>query len=106
MHNIKVILNLNLIAVLGCSNGARVEPVASVSHHSFVSAVRFSPQRSILASAGNGWNEDRLFSGFSIQDAATLRTIARFPTPKRAQAIAFSPDGATIAVGDGDYQGV
>jgi WD40 repeat protein len=92
---------LLLVMTWGCSSGARVEPTTSVATQGAIVSLSFSPSGSVLTTAGGAWD-----TTVTLRDTTSLNAIRSIPVPERVQAIAFSPDGKTIAVADGDYQGL
>jgi WD40 repeat protein len=69
--------------------------------HSHANAVSFSPDGSLLASAGSWLDDSKSGTGVVIWDAQTGEQIRSFRTTANGgtHAIAFSPDGKLLAIG-------
>ncbi len=101
----------NLTLVSGGSDGtvrlwqtATGTSIATLdAHTSSVSALTFSPDGSVLASAGNYQIKDDYYNGLRLWDAKTGKSLSNLTGHSQAVTeMLFSPDGSLIASASAD----
>jgi WD40 repeat protein len=100
-----------LATISGCSgsHSRGVEPIVSFEVAGKVSAIQsieFSPKGSTLAVAVVGSDQGQRFKSVILYETGSFKAVRTIPVPERPEVISFSPDGKTLAVGTGDYQGL
>src|SRR5205814_3240527 len=79
-------------------SGPRPSPVAFPPNSGAVTALAYSPDGSLLATAS--WPQNTDPREVVIRDANTGKVRSRFSGPQRVDALAFDPTGERLACGD------
>jgi hypothetical protein len=89
------------VQLFDTASGRLVRQVRADRGH--LTSVAFSPDGKVLATAGGGWRQVEL-RGIHLWDVATGRELAEFGVTDRTRALAFAPDGESLAAGGWDNE--